>query len=211
MRTLLAILLLAATASADPVGDAIADQLGATLPHDLGVARVFVPKSLEGAAPASIRVEPLVQPHVGQPSVKVTAKHHTVWVPVQLAKLVDVVTVVHAVAAGTVLTADDVEVEHRAFAGMPAPLAQVIGATVIEDLEAGTPLGAHDLALQPPLARGTHVSVELVRGNVHVRGSGVLELACRTGEPATVRLAFNQTVVHGTMTAPGVVVVGDLP
>lgn len=209
MRTLVIIAMLAATASADPVGDAITSQIDASLPKDLGTAQVFVPKALEHVAPDAIRVEPVAQPRAGRLSVKVIAKHQTYWVPVAITKLVDVATLVHAVAAGTVLTEDDVEVSHRAFAGIPAPLAQVIGATVTEDLEAGTALGAHDLALQAPLPRGTRVSIELVRGNVHVTGSGVLELAARPGDPVTVRLAFNQTVVHGTMRAPGVVVVGD--
>ena len=82
---------------------------------------------------------------------------------------------------------------------------------MLEDLDAGTAIGAHDLALQPPLPRGSHVDVEIVRGAIHIKGSGVLELAARTGEPATVRLAFNQTVVRGTMVSPGVVLVGDAP
>jgi flagella basal body P-ring formation protein FlgA len=211
MRSAFIILALSAPVFADPVGDAITAQLDAVLPHELGVAQVFVPKALEGVAPDAIRVEPPAEPHIGRPSVKVLVKHTTYWVPVTLSKLVDVATLVHAVAAGTVLTEDDVAVEHRAFAGIPAPLVQVIGATVLEDLDAGTPIGAHDLALQPPLPRGSHVSVEIVHGGLHIKGSGVLELAARTGEPATVRLAFNQTVVHGTMMSPGVVVVGETP
>jgi len=211
MKSLVILCLLAGAASAAPVADAITEQLDAALPKDLGTAQVFVPKALEHVAPAAIRVEPITQPRAGRLSVKVIAKHQTYWVPVAITKLVDVATLVHAVAAGTVLAADDVEIRHRAFAGIPAPLAQVIGATVTEDLEAGTPLGAHDLALQPPLPRGTHVAVEIVRGSIHITGSGVLELAARPGDPVTVRLAFNQTVVHGTMTAPGTVVVGDAP
>jgi flagella basal body P-ring formation protein FlgA len=211
MRYALVIILFAGVAAADPIGDAITTQLDAVLPKDLGVAQVFVPKALDGVAPDAIRVEAPTQPRVGRPSVKVIAKHRTYWVPVTLSKLVDVATLVHAVAAGTVLTEDDVEVEHRAFAGIPAPLAQVIGSTTLEDLDAGTALGSHDLALQPPMPRGSHVDVEIVRGGLHIKGSGVLELAARTGDPVTVRLAFNQTVVRGTMVSPGVVVVGDVP
>jgi flagella basal body P-ring formation protein FlgA len=206
---ILFIILFARIAAADPVADAITAQLDAELPKNLGVAQVFVPKALADVAPDAIRVEAPLEPRVGRPSVKVIAKHRTYWVPVTLSKLVDVATLVHAVAAGTVLTEDDVEVEHRAFAGIPAPLAQVIGSTVVEDLDAGTALGAHDLALQPPMPRGSRVDVEIVHGVLHIKGSGVLELAARTGDLATVRLAFNQTVVRGTMVSPGVVVVGD--
>jgi flagella basal body P-ring formation protein FlgA len=213
MRSLLVIILLvASSASADPVDsvrDAITSQLEAELPKDLGVAQVFVPKALAGVAIETIHVEPPNEARAGRPSVKVIAKHRTYWVPVTITRLVDVVTLVHAVAANTVLTDDDVEVQHRAFAGIPAPLVQVVGATVLEDLDAGTPLGAHDLVLQPPMPRGSHVEIEIIRGSIHIRGSGVLELAARTGEPCNVRLVFNQTVVHGTMVSPGVVVVGD--
>ncbi|HEY3802776.1 MAG TPA: flagellar basal body P-ring formation chaperone FlgA [Kofleriaceae bacterium] len=210
MRIALFIMCFASVAAADPIGDAITTQLDAVLPKELGVSQVFVPKALDGFAPDAIRVEAPLEPRVGRPSVKVIAHHRTYWVPVTLSRLVDVATLVHAVAAGTVLTDDDVEVQHRAFAGIPAPLAQVIGATVIEDLDAGTALGAHDLALQPPMPRGSHVDVEIVRGGLHIKGSGVLELAARTGDIATVRLAFNQTIVRGTMVSTGVVVVGDV-
>jgi flagella basal body P-ring formation protein FlgA len=210
MRIAFFIIFYASIAAADPIADAITTQLDAVLPKELGVSQVFVPKALDSVAPDAIRVEPPLEPRVGRPSVKVIARHRTYWVPVTLSRLVDVATLVHAVAAGTVLTDDDVEVEHRAFAGIPAPLAQVIGATVVEDLDAGTALGAHDLALQPPMPRGSHVDVVIVRGGLHIKGSGVLELAARTGDIATVRLAFNQTVVRGTMVSTGVVVVGDV-
>jgi flagella basal body P-ring formation protein FlgA len=210
MRNLLVIIcLVSSSAFADPVGDAITAQLETQLPKDLGVAQVFVPKALEGVAVETIHVEPPREARAGRPSIKVIAKHRTYWVPVTITRLVDVVTLVHAVAANTVLTDDDVQVQHRAFAGIPAPLAQVVGATVLEDLDAGTPLGAHNLVLQPPMPRGSHVEIQIIHGSIEIKGSGVLELAARVGESCNVRLAFNQTVVHGTMVSPGIVVVGD--
>jgi flagella basal body P-ring formation protein FlgA len=210
MRSLLIILMLTTAAHADAVGDAIAAKLAATLPSDLGVAQVFVPPSLAKVAPESIDVEPLMAPRVGRPSVRVTARgHHMVWVPVTLTKLVDVAVLSHAAAAGSILTEDDFDVDRRAIVGIPAPLAQVVGATLKVDLDAGTAIGAHDLALPAPLPRGTHVTIEIVRGNIHIKGSGVLELSARTGDPATVRIPFNQAIVHGIMVSPGAVVVGE--
>ena len=123
MRTVIIILALTSPVFADPVADAITAQLDAVLPHDLGVAQVFLPKALENVAPDAIRVEPPTEPHIGRPSVKVLSKHRTYWVPVTLSRLVDVATLVHAVAAGTVLTTDDVAIEHRAFAGDPGAAA----------------------------------------------------------------------------------------
>jgi flagella basal body P-ring formation protein FlgA len=201
-----------ATASADPMADAIAEKLQPYLPANVGVAQVFVPAGFAGASPAAIIVEPPSSPlRPGRPSVKVTIKHKTLYVPIALAAMTDVAVVTHAVASGTVLTAEDISIEHRALAGAPAPAAQVIGATLTRDVDAGTPLGAHDLVLPAPTPRGTHVTVDIAHGSLHIKGQGTLELAARVGEPATVRLAFNQTVVKGTLIAPGAVAVGDQP
>ncbi|MEO6777304.1 MAG: flagellar basal body P-ring formation chaperone FlgA [Kofleriaceae bacterium] len=208
--------LLGGTAAADPrseaVAAAIADKLQPYLPPNVGVAQVFVPAPFEHASPANVIVQAPASPlRPGRPSIKVTIKHETLYVPVALAAMIDVAVVTHAVASGTVLTAQDISIEHRALAGAPAPAAQVIGATLLKDVEAGTPLGAHDLALPAPTPRGTRVTVDIARGTLHIKGQGTLELAARIGEPATVRLTFNQTIVKGTLIAPGAVVVGDQP
>ena len=209
MKALALILVLCATAQAD-VAETISDQLAPMLPANLGVAQGYVPAALANAKPEGIVVEPpSVVLHPGRPSVKITYKKKAFYVPVALAAMTDVAVVTHAVAAGSVLAAEDVSFEHRAIEGAPAPAAQVIGSTMLKDLVAGAPIGAHDVTLPPPSPRGTRVSVDIARGTVHIKGSGVLELATRVGEPATVRLAYNQTVVKGTMTAPGVVVVGE--
>lgn len=209
MKTLALILALCATAHAD-VAETISEQLAPMLPANLGVAQVYVPAALANAKPEGIVVEPpSVVLHPGRPSVKITYKQKTFYVPVALAAMTDVAVVTHAVAIGNVLSAEDVSFEHRAIDGAPAPAAQVIGSTMLKDLAAGAPVGAHDVTLPAPSPRGTRVSVDIARGTVHIKGSGVLELATRVGEPATVRLSYNQTVVKGTMTAPGVVVVGE--
>ncbi|HET9993333.1 MAG TPA: flagellar basal body P-ring formation chaperone FlgA, partial [Kofleriaceae bacterium] len=200
MKALIVIALLGTTAAADPIADAIGEKLQPYLPANVGVAQVFVPASFMGASPANVIVEAPSSPlRPGRPSVKVTIKHRTLYVPVALAAMTDVAVVTHAVASGTVLTANDISIEHRALVGAPAPAAQVIGATLLKDVDAGTPLGAHDLALPAPTPRGTHVTVDIAHGTLHIKGQGTLELAARVGEPATVRLAFNQTVVKGTL------------
>lgn len=207
----LALVLLSATAAADPMADAIADKLGEMLPDNLGVAQVHVPAALANVKPDGLVVEPPSQLRPGRPSVKVTVHKKTVYVPVSLAQMTDVAVVTHAMAAGAVITADDVTIEHRAVETATAAAAQVVGGTLKKDLEAGAPIGARDLTLPAPSPRGTRVSVDIVHGELHIKGTGVLETASRVGEPARVRLAFNQTVVAGTLAAPGVVIVGDLP
>jgi len=211
MKALLVILLLSASASADPMADAIADKLGAMLPANLGVAQVHVPAALANVKPDGLVVEPPAQLRAGRPSVKVTVHKKTVYVPVTLAQLTDVAMLTHAMGAGSVITAADITIEHRAVEIAVAAPAQVVGGTLKKDLEAGAPLGAHDLTLPAPSPRGTRVNVDIVHGELHIKGAGVLENPARVGEPARVRLAFNQTVVAGTLVAPGVVVVGDQP
>ncbi|CAN5697633.1 hypothetical protein BH11MYX1_BH11MYX1_43060 [soil metagenome] len=213
MKHLLVILCATATASATPMEDAITAALAPMLPANLGIARVFVPVSLASATPTATNlvVEPPMQPRAGRPSIKITFKHRTIYVPVALSALVDVAVVNHAIAAGSMLSSEDFSIEHRAIEGAGAPASQVAGGTLTRDLEAGAPVGAHDIALPPPSPRGMRVSVAIAHGGVHIQGTGVLELSARVGETATVRLAFNQTVLKGVMTSPGVVTVGDEP
>jgi flagella basal body P-ring formation protein FlgA len=212
MKSLLVIVFLASTAAADPVADAIGAKLAAYLPPELGVAQVHVPASLANAAADTITIEAPRELRAGRPSVKVMAKgHHAVWVPVTLAPLVEVAVIHRAIGAGTVLAATDFTIERRAFETAPAPAKQLVGASVSHDLAADTVLGSHDITLAAATPRGTHVSVEIRRGAVSVKTTGTLELAARAGEAASVRLAFNQSVVHGTLVAPGMVVVGDMP
>ena len=87
----------------------------------------------------------------------------------------------------------------------------MVGATLTRDLAAGAAIGAQDIALPAPLPRGTDVSVDVRRNGLRIRGSGVLELAARFGEPATVRLAATKTVLHGMLVAPATVVIGAAP
>lgn len=208
MKTLVFILALCGVAHADDVADAVAAQLN--LPANLGVAHVVVPAALAHAKAEDIIVEPpSTVLHPGRPSVKITWKKKTYYVQVSLSAMVDVAITTHAIAAGSVITADDVSIEHRAIDGAGAPPAQIVGAVVNKDLDAGAAIGAHDVTLPAPSPRGTRVNVDIAHGTVHIRGSGVLEAAARVGEPASVRLAYNQTVLKGTMTAPGVVTVGE--
>jgi|GEM_PF-2915712 len=210
-KSLLVIVCATATASATPMEDAITEQLTPMLPANLGIARVFVPASLANAKPAGLVVEPPAQLRAGRPSIKMTYKKKTIYVPVALSALVDVAVLNHAIAAGSMISSEDFSIEHRAIEGASAPAALVAGGTLTRDLEAGAPVGAHDIALPPPSPRGMRVSVDIAYGGVHIKGTGVLELSARVGDTATVRLAYNQTVLKGTMTAPGVVTVGEAP
>jgi len=206
-----ATLCMIAVASADPVDDAIRTKLEAMLPENLGVAHVFVPASLANADPSKLVVESPRELRAGRTSIKILIRGKASWVPVSLAPLADVAVTTRPIAAGDTLSAHDFALEHRAVDEAPAPIAVLLGSTATHELAAGAPIASHDVALPPPLPRGTQVAVDVRRGSVHVKGQGTLELSARPGQPASVRLAFNKTVLHGVLVAPATVVVGDAP
>ncbi|NVB79781.1 MAG: flagellar basal body P-ring formation protein FlgA [Kofleriaceae bacterium] len=213
MKALL-VLLVASTASAAPVEDAVRAQLLPALPPDTDVAKVYLPANLAklDVEPSDVVVELPRELRVGRRSIKVTVRgQRAVFVPVTVGQLVDVAITEHALAVGDIITAADVRIETRAIEGTAASGIAVVGSKVAKAIAAGKPVGAGDITLPPPLPRGTHVNVELRRGHVKIRGTGTLELVARPGESATVRLAQNKTIVRGTLVAPATVVVGELP
>lgn len=211
----IAALLVASTAHAAPVEDAIRAQLLPALPPDTDVAKVYLPANLAklDVELDAVTVELPRELRVGRRSVKVIVRgRRAVYVPVAIGQLADVAIAEHALVVGDTITATDVRIETRAVEGTaPARGTAVIGSRVAKAIAAGEAIGPDDITLPPPLPRGTQVSVELRRGHVRIRGTGTLELVARPGETATVRLAQNKTIVRGTLVAPATVVVGELP
>ena len=207
MKSLLVLVALAGAAHADSLEAIVRAQVEPALPAPLGVTKVFAPRG--DYDPATVTVELPRELRAGRPSVKVVAGKRTLWVPVAIAAMAEVAITNRPIAKGEPISAANVSIERRAGASkMPA---NVIGSVATHDLAAGAELAARDLALPPPLPRGTQVTVEIRRGAVHVRGIATLELAARPGDPATARLQQTKTLVHGTLVAPATVVVGDMP
>ena len=108
------------------------------------------------------------------------------------------------------MSAGDFIVETRALAtSAPAAVAALPGATATRAIAAGAPITSADVALPPPLARGTQVAIEIHRGAVRIRGTATLETTARAGDHASARLAQTHTVVHGVLAAPATLVVGE--
>jgi flagella basal body P-ring formation protein FlgA len=208
-----------AVAHAASLADVVRDTLAPQLPADLGIAGVVAPGKLADldVAPGAVTVELPSELHAGRRSVKVVIRGRhaqTAWILVSLARPVDVAIAERPLALGAIVGVGDVRLERRAVDGAPpAPAGLVVGATVSHDLALGAVVGAHDVVLPPPLPRGTPVTVDVVRGAVHVRGAGTLARAARPGDRTVVRLAFQATVVQldGTLVAPSTVVVGGPP
>jgi len=209
------IAVLASRVDAEPLEAVVRTRLAPSLPAGLDVAKVYLPAALAGidTTPDAVALELPRELHPGRPSIKLTVRgHRSTWVPVAIAVASNVAFAQRALAPGEVISAADVAIERRALADIiPAPTATLIGSTVTTAIAAGAPIAARDVALPPPLPRGTQIAVDVRRGAVHIRGAGTLELAARPGEPATARLAATKVVVHGTLVAPATLVVGDLP
>jgi len=204
-----------------PLDDVVRAKLAPLLPAGLDVARVYLPAALAKLAldPARVSVDVPRELRAGRPSIKLTIRGRAAtWVPVAIAALVDVAIAQRDLAPGELIGEADIALERRAVADLTAaPIATLIGASVNHALAAGAPIGTRDVALPPPLARGTQVEIDVRRGAVHVRGTGILELAARPGEAATARLTATKLVVHGVLVAAAttgatpVLVVGDRP
>jgi flagella basal body P-ring formation protein FlgA len=200
---------------ADPIETIVRAKLAPGLPAGLGVARVYLPAGLAAldTDPARVAIELPRELRAGRASIKLTVRgHRTVWVPVAIAALGDVAVAQRELAPGDVIAGGDIAIERRAQADVaPAQPATLIGAQVTTAINAGAAICARDVALPPPLSRGTQIAIDVRRGAVHIRGTGTLELAARPGEPATARLTATRLVVHGTLVAPATLIVGDLP
>jgi flagella basal body P-ring formation protein FlgA len=200
---------------ADPIEATVRARLDAALPAGLGVARIYLPASLArlDAEPARVAIELPRELRAGRSSIKLTVRgHRTAWVPVVVAMLTDVAVAQRELAVGDVIAGGDIAIERRALADVaPAPPATLIGASVTTAIAAGAAIAARAVSLPPPLSRGTQIAIDVRRGAVHVRGTGILELAARPGEPASARLTATRIVVHGTLVAPATLIVGDAP
>jgi len=200
---------------AEPLDAVVRARLAPSLPAGLDVAKVYLPAALAklDADPAAVAIELPRELRAGRPSIKLTVRgHRSAWVPVAIAATSAIAYAQRALAAGDVIGPDDLAIERHAVADfVPAAAATLVGATVTTAIAAGAPIAARDVALPPPLTRGTQVAIDVRRGAVHIRGTGTLELAARPGEPATARLTASHIVVHGMLVAPATLVVGDLP
>jgi len=209
------VIALANRVSAEPIEAIVRARLAPIMPAGLDVARIYLPAQLAklDVDPRKVVVELPRELRAGRPSVKLSVRGHAAtWVPVAIAPTIDVAIAQRDLAAGDVIGEADVATARRAVAEFTAaPAATVVGASVTSPIAAGAAIAARDVALPPPLTRGTQVDVEVHRGAVTIRGVGVLEAAARPGEPASARLAATRIVVHGTLVAPATLVVGVIP
>lgn len=206
MKPLLFLAALCAPASAESVSEIIRARVAPVVPRGFGIAKVYGPDT--EIAPARVVVEVPGELKAGRPSVKVTVNGKTSFVPVSIARLVDVAVAKHGIPEGAMLVAADFAIEQRPTEP-GAPATSLVGATATRAIPMGALIVRTDVVLSPPLARGTQVSLEIHHGRVRIRGTATLEASARPGGPAIVRVAQTKTVIRGVLVAPSTVVVGE--
>lgn len=204
--------ILAGTAAADTAEHVVRAGLVPVLPPELGIAAVHVPRSVASLDidPATASVVATRALRAGRPSVKlVIAGRAPVYVPVSLVALTRVAVASRPVAQGTVLMTADVIFELRPARGADATT--VIGARTTRALASGDTIGASDVAQEPPIGRGTEITIEARRGGVRIRSAGKLELAARLGTETSARVTATGRIVRGTLVDSTTLIVGDSP
>jgi flagella basal body P-ring formation protein FlgA len=158
------------------------------------------------------RLEREVRNGQGMVAVACTgAEPWRLFVPVRVVEQVSVVVARHALSAGAVLSADDLEARTQASTALPLDYlsdpAQAIGLTVRRTIPAGTLLVGAALEAPELVERGALVTLVSGGGSVHVKSEGVALEAARRNGRVRVKTASGR-IVEGVVEASGEVRVG---
>src|SRR6202000_52003 len=99
------------------------------------------------ADPAKVAIELPRELRAGRPSIKVIYRGQPSWVPVAIAQAIDVAIAQRPLAAGDVISDDDIPVERRAVDAPVASPGVLVGATVVQPIAAGAPIIARAVSL----------------------------------------------------------------
>jgi flagellar basal body P-ring formation protein FlgA len=162
--------------------------------------------------PLDARLEREVRNGRGTVAVACTgAEPWKLYVPVRVVEQVSVIVARRALAVGTVLSADDVEVRTQASTSLPLDYlsdpAQAIGLTVRHTVPAGTLLAGAALESPELIERGALVTLVSGSGSVHVKSEGVALEGARLKGRIRVKTPSGR-VVEGVVEASGEVRVG---
>lgn len=204
--------LLAPPASAEPLSEVVRTLAAEALPEHLAISSVAITDSIRSAKrwsdvdPSQVAVDWVRPPREGRVSVRVSVggQHpRRLWATLVLGHAFEVVVPTRDLAAGALLDDDSVRSVHhvgsaRDRARLLGAIGEVRGARATRDLGAGQPIARQDVALAPPLARGTTVRVHARRRNLVVATQGELITAARPGQATSARLPTGATV-RGTL------------
>jgi len=183
--------------------DAIREQATASLPSQLLVDEITLPKGFAVPYGSVVEVTWRKAPEEGNAWMLLTASQdgevlRRAFVKLTLVAIRDVLVAQRALAKGDVVTADDLALEPRvAVRGIALAPEALVGAPVLADVQVGAPISAASVGLPAPIARGTSIKVVSISGAVKVMAQARLETTARPGEVASARIIRTRQVVRG--------------
>ncbi len=217
IRTLAIVAVLAgsstAVAQTEQAHGQVAQRIRETLPSDLSLAQLTIPRRLDAAISdgAGISLRWRRVPRPGRSSILVTARAKDgaavrAWVSMQLWQKRRVLVAARNLDSAGVIRPGDLTLESQPVSrgqGWQLTPDALVGNRVLQTVAKGTVIGDEHVALPPPIARGTSIRVVVRRHGVEVATSGTLERSARLGEVAPIRIASGRRVVRARLFASG--------
>lgn len=133
----------------------------------------------------------------------------TVYVPVRVKVMKQVVVAARPLAANRTLTAADIRLQAMDIGdlrqGYLAAKAQVVGQQLKYPVAVGTVLPPRGLKLQKVVRRGDQITLVASAGMMEVRMSGTAMEDASVGDKVKVKNSSSKRVVEGIVDAPGIV------
>ena len=126
-------------------------------------------------------------------------------------ELVSVPVATRSIAEGEALSSDHFKVELRPVDPFSFSLDRVVGLKMLTAKAAGEAISQNDLALPPPIRRGTQVTVVAVRSRVRIKVPGTLITDSRIGSRAKVRIPSTRSVLTGRLVSESTVLLKEQP
>lgn len=183
MNVLFAMILIASPS------EAIAEQIAASLPPELGLVSVVLPRALENAKPP-FAIAWKSAPKAGTVTLQLHAQDRKGWITAKLGRVSDVAVAANDLAPGDTITEDDLILERRAVPKSASQLARefLVGRVVAQPVKKGEPIAKQQLVGSAPVARGSEVTILVRSGDVEVAAAGRLERPAEIGARAVVRM-----------------------
>lgn len=212
--SIIAVLAVAATATAEPLASAVGAGAARGLPADLAVVDVHVPAAIARRSPdvdpATVAIEWPRAPRPGRVSVRVAVAGRRLGLAtVTVAARAEVLTATRALPVGHLIAADDVIATRQVLTAGVRPAAVAVGAVTTVALDAGAIIAADAITRPPPVARDSALDVIVTAGAITIRARGRLAASARPGEPATVRLDDGDRQLRGTLVDDHTLVVAE--
>lgn len=195
--------------------DRIAAQVRASLPHDLILDEVHLPRGFTIPKGGTLSVTWRKEPAAGAAFVLATVTQgrkvsRRAFVRVELVPIREVLVTQRPLTKGDVLRAGDLSFEPRiGQIGVDLEPEALLGSPVLADMAAGDTVTPETIGLPPPVSRGSSIQVVAHYGKVRVVAQARLEQTARPGERTSARVVATRSVVRGRLVDPHTLVIDE--